>query len=161
MEAVRRTVRMLGRLCLVLVASVSCGNPSLSTDIELPSAAIARNEHVDHFATIEPVVLADRGPRCATIWIGGVIDYLGCFDFDHLPNVVMEDAASGLFVMVVDSGDILTFSDSRVRVVTSSEHYVVLQLSIDMSPTELRFTVTSAAGERRCAMNRIVILRCR
>jgi hypothetical protein len=162
MERLRRTVMSIVVLCVATFAGVSCGEPAPSTSTDVaPAAATVTSERVYAFATIKPVVLADRGPRCATIWIGGVIDYISCFDFDHLPNEVMEDAASGLFVLVVDSGDLLTFSDPRVRVLTSSQHYVVLQLSTEMSPTDLTFTVTSANGVRRCTMNRSGILRCR
>ena len=161
MERLMRIVMAIGVVCLVSLATVSCGDPALSTATDGPSTAIDTNEHVYDFAPIKPVVLADRGPRCATIWIGGVIDYISCVDVDHLPNEVMEDAASGLFVLVIDSGDLLTFSDPRVRVLTSSQHYVVLQLSTEMSPMELSFTVTSGNDVRRCAMRGSGILRCR
>jgi hypothetical protein len=161
MESMRRTVMTVGMVCLASLAGASCGEPTRSTGAETPVAATATGVHVYEFAPIKPVVLADRGPRCATIWIGGVIDYISCFDVDHLPNKVMEDAASGLFVLVIDGGDLLTFSDPRVRVLTSSQHYVVLQLSTEMSPMELSFTVTSPHGTRRCAMRGPGILRCR
>jgi hypothetical protein len=161
MESLRRTAMAIGVLCLASLAGMSCGEPAPPAGTDVPSIATHTNEHIYDFAAIKPVVLADRGPRCATIWIGGVIDYISCFDFDHLPNEVTEDAASGLFVLVVDSGDLLTFSDPRVRVLTSSQHYVVLQLSTEMSPTDLTFTVTSANGVRRCTVNRSGILRCR
>ena len=160
MESMRRFVMTIGVVCLVSLAGASCGEPTRSTGADAPAAATATGEHVYDFAPIKPVVLSDRGPRCATIWIGGVIDYISCFDVDHLPNEVMADAASGLFVLVIDSGDLLTFSDPRVRVLTSSQHYVVLQLSTEMSPMELSFTVTSGDDVRRCAMRGSGILRC-
>jgi hypothetical protein len=123
--------------------------------------AVTANEIVGHFATIKPVKVADRGPRCATMWVGGVIEYIGCFDIPHLPSEVYSDSVSGLILIAVDSGDTLAFPDHSVRVLTTSQHYVSVQQTDETAPGVVRFSVTSASGIRWCYQDRIGDMHCR
>lgn len=161
MGALRQKLRAAWALCLAPLVGVGCGDPSLSAGVERPATAITTSAHTYDFAPIKAIKLADRGPRCATLWVGGVIWYISCFDVDHLPQEVFADTASGVIILAVDSGDIVSFPDPSVRVLSTSEHYVAAQLSTELPQDELKFTITSAQGARRCAMDRILFLHCR
>ncbi len=152
-------------LGLAALVGVSCGD-RLATGIERSSTAstasaantaTANTATGDdyYFAPIKPVLLSDRGPRCATVWVGGVVVLQACDHVSHGPQVMYDEAESGLFVLLVDSGDVVSFPDHSVRVFTTSEHYVVGQMSAGMQDLDLRFTLTSATGVRFCGVNRI------
>ncbi len=149
MGTLRRTLRALSILCLAPSAGVSCGDQSLQRDTA-SSIADTSIERTYNFSTIGQVTLVDRGPRCATLSVDGVIAFINCFDFDRLPGVVYFDNANGLMLMAVDSGDLVSFPDRGVRVFSSSEHYVAAQLNSQMSLNDLRFTVVSPQRVRMC-----------
>ena len=161
MEAVKRLTLALCLLCPAPLIGVSCGDPSLSAGVERPSTPATTGEPVYYFAPMKMVLLSDRGPRCATVWVGGVIELQACGDFQHLPQLFLSDPANGLIVLMVTGGDVISFPDGSVRILKTSMHYVIAQMSANMVERELRFTVTSAGGVRRCAVDRAFISHCR
>lgn len=157
----KQTLRALCVLGLAPMVGVSCGDPSLSAGIEGPSTASTPSEHDYYFAPIKTVVLSDRGPRCATVWVGGVIELQACADVQHRPQLMYAEAARGLFVLMIDRGDVISFPDHSVRILETSQNYVVAQLSAEMSTAWLKLIVTSATGVRRCVIDRITRTHCR
>ncbi|MDP9464528.1 MAG: hypothetical protein M3P52_07890 [Actinomycetota bacterium] len=154
-------MRALSVLCLAHLAGVGCGDRSLSPGGAAESAASTSTERAYNFSTIGKVTLVDRGPRCATLSVDGVISFNNCFDVDRLPVAVYFDNANGLMLLAVDSGDLVSFADRGVREFSSSEHYVAAQLSSGMSLDDLRFTVVSPERVRTCFIKFNAFMHCR
>lgn len=162
MGTLSRRANALLVLCLAAFAAVSCGDPSGSEGGPGASASASANsiESVDNFQQIGNVDLADRGPRCATLSIDSAAFFDNCFDVDQFPELLFLDRATGVLLLGVDSGDVVSFSGGGIRQLTSSEHYVAAQLDKETTVDELKLSVTSHGAVRSCAVKLQAFLEC-
>ena len=160
MGAVSRATNAL--LALTLIAT-GCGDPagsarSFAAADTTPATVI---ENLANFVEIGHVEVVDRGPRCATLLVDSVRMSDSCFDFERFPNLVFADYTTGLFLLRIDLGDVISFSSGGVRFLASSGHYIAYQIDRDTTTNDLKFTVTSPSSVQACIVKIYIVVQCR
>ena len=123
----RHVARILAVSCLLPLAGVACG----------PTSAYS-------FAPIDGIELVDGGPNCPTLSVGADVVYSDCFDKPEPPQFVHEDAERDLVLITTSPHYTVTLVDQGFRMVSHSDHYLVVQRSREVGERELRFTITSS-----------------
>jgi len=157
---VKRTLKALSVLWLATIVGVSCGDPSRSSGIEVRSPTVDSIGAVDQFLPLEKVTLIERGRWCATLKVGGVIAYITCTHSDSLPSFAWGDSTRDLLLLIVDSGESISFADGNARTLASSQHWVAAQLRSDMTYDDVQFEITSDEGVRMCALTNQLFMHC-
>lgn len=149
-------------LVLTLVAT-GCGDPagSARSSAAADTTVATVTENLTNFVEIGHVEVVDRGPRCATLSIDSVRMFDNCFDFERFPALVFIDATTGLFLLRIDLGDVISFSNGGIRFLASSGHYIAYQIDRDTTTNDLKFTVTSPSSVQACIVKIYTVVQCR
>ena len=96
------------------------------------------------------VSLTERGPHCVALTIDAQPAYDRCFEADHLPVLVYaENVPSGVFLLAVDAVSAVKPSDG-VRVLRTSDHFVVGQMVSGNPMKSLEFDVEAPSSVQAC-----------
>jgi hypothetical protein len=159
---VRRRTRCVLAVLLAPTLAIGCGDPALSPGMHDQQPTVTVSGSIDeNFPPVANISLVEHGKWCATLKVGGVIAYDMCTHSDSLPTFAYDDMARRLMMLIIDGGETIAFADGgNARLLASTEHWVVAQLSSEMSSTEVRFTLMSQDGVRTCRLTSQLFMRC-
>ena len=138
-----KATRIIAVLCLLPSAGVACGSAAAFT-----------------FAPIDGIELIDGGPNCPELRVGSAVLFSDCFDKPGPPQFVHEDRPRGLVLMTTSRDYAVRLVDQGFRVVSQSDHYVVVQRSHEVGTQELRFTFMSADEVDWCHITAQHVISC-